>query len=594
MKTLIIFILCFFGYLTSYAQLSEDFNDGELFTNPEWLGDVSDFEIVDGILKLNAEDAGNSSIYTQTIFPDSIIWNFDITMDFAPSNSNKLTILLASKNGNDLSDAYYLTIGESGSSDALMLYKSIGGEVTLLGEATEGTMAKEPATAKVILTYDSEKFWTLSADYGTGVTQEELVILDEDFAPGEYNFFGISCKYTTSRKDKFYFDNFKINRLLPDTYPPEFVEANIISDLQLKIEFSEALSEETVTNLSNYSINQGLSVNAVLWEATSPKIFYLILDKPMNSGVNYDLQITGLSDKIGNIIEPVNIPFYKIEGPELGDIVINEILFDPISNGNDYIEIYNNSLKNIALEGIILYNSTNEQEVTLDISKVLKSHGYLVFTKDKAALIDIYPKHDADNIIEHKIPGMNNDEGNISIYAMVDTTLIMIDSFDYSESFHFPFLDDVNGVSLERIDPNKETNNSTNWHSAASTYNFGSPGLKNSVSIPDFGEFDGQFKVSTNVFSPDGDSFDDLMIIQYKLEENDYIFDVSIYDSKGIHVIDIVENETLASEGVLTWDGVDKNGALSHIGIYIVNINYLSPSQERHSVKKTVVLGRNL
>ena len=72
------------------------------------------------------------------------------------------------------------------------------------------------------------------------------------------------------------------------------------------------------------------------------------------------------------------------------------------------------------------------------------------------------------------------------IYANEEGVVILlsdnkvIDRFDYVESMHYPLLKSVDGVSLERIHPDRKTQDASNWHSAASTVGYATPCYLNS------------------------------------------------------------------------------------------------------------------
>jgi len=111
---------------TLTSQVSFDFENNDLSA---WAGTISDYIINENNqLQLNAPEAGNSFIYIENEFPDSLIWTFDVIMDFAPSTSNKLEIWLAYDNINiDNANGYFLNLGSSGSEDAIQLYKQVEG-----------------------------------------------------------------------------------------------------------------------------------------------------------------------------------------------------------------------------------------------------------------------------------------------------------------------------------------------------------------------------------------------------------------------------------------------------------------------------------
>ena len=76
------------------------------------------------------------------------------------------------------------------------------------------------------------------------------------------------------------------------------------------------------------------------------------------------------------------------------------------------------------------------------------------------------------------MPTLSNEEGSI---CLVHQSLNqIIDAFSHHEDMHFALLNDVDGVSLERLDVENETQKSDNWHSAASTVGYGTPTYENS------------------------------------------------------------------------------------------------------------------
>ena len=66
------------------------------------------------------------------------------------------------------------------------------------------------------------------------------------------------------------------------------------------------------------------------------------------------------------------------------------------------------------------------------------------------------------------MPSFPNSEGTV---AISDIAYQLIDEIRYSEEQHFPLLEEVDGVALERLNPE-----STQWFSGASTDNYGTPG----------------------------------------------------------------------------------------------------------------------
>ncbi len=53
-----------------------------------------------------------------------------------------------------------------------------------------------------------------------------------------------------------------------------------------------------------------------------------------------------------------------LEPIEYGDILINEVLFNPVAGGNDFVEIYNNSSKGILINRLYLASRDNDLKLT--------------------------------------------------------------------------------------------------------------------------------------------------------------------------------------------------------------------------------------
>ena len=101
---------------------------------------------------------------------------------------------------------------------------------------------------------------------------------------------------------------------------------------------------------------------------------------------------------------------------------------------------------------------------------------------------------------------------------------------------HFGLLNDTKGVSLERIDHDRPTQDATNWHSAAEAIGFATPAYKNSQ-YNDAGETDNAIEITPELFSPDQDGVNDIVNINYHFDTPGYVANVVIYDS-DFHSID--------------------------------------------------------
>jgi len=410
--------------------------------------------------------------------------------------------------------------------------------------------------------------------------------------------FGFYCAYTSTRTDKFFFDNIKITSLLPDVIPPTAVEVIALSFTELEVIFDEVIDEVSANDVANYLVNQNIGNPQIAeLDLIEPNRVYLTLNNALTNNTSYFLEIKNIKDVAGNVMNEQNLPFNLLvpEPIEVGDLVINEILFNPKTGGKDFVEIFNNSNKVLSLGELFIGNITPDDEKISDVEDdyLMLPGEYLVFTEDRTDILNNYTVENEAALIENDLPSFNDDEGNVSIFLENNGNRITIDSFDYTEDLHFALIDEEDGVSLERISPNTPTQTTSNWHSAASTVGFGTPTYQNSQFRTTSTNSE-VFSIPEPVFSPNQDGFQDVLIIEYQVENQGFLANVKIFDAKGRLVRQLYNNELLAPAGTLTWDGLTEDGLKARIGIYVVLAEIFSPNQEAEYFKKTFVLAGNL
>lgn len=292
------------------------------------------------------------------------------------------------------------------------------------------------------------------------------------------------------------------------------------------------------------------------------------------------------------ILLAILIPFHHAFSQKRGDVLISEILFDPVPDGSDYVELYNASDNPIELNKLRLArmdeNSIAKLFKVAD-SGVFNPHEYMVVTTDAAFVSTSYTVRYPANLIEVKsMPSYNNASGCVVVCT---SDSLILDRFDYSENMHSRLLRDREGVALERRSFQAETQDASNWYSAASTVGYGTPTYANSQSH-EFLFLDGDFAVAVPLFSPDGDGYNDLLDITYILERCDMSANVTIYDANGHLVRRLLRGSLLGCSGDLTWDGADDNGRRCPRGKYVVVIEAYNESGTKQSWRRTVSLVR--
>ena len=276
--------------------------------------------------------------------------------------------------------------------------------------------------------------------------------------------------------------------------------------------------------------------------------------------------------------------------------MINEILFDPNTNCVDFVELYNRSNKTINLKELrigsmdTITSILKDTETITDEGYLLFPENYLIISENGSAIKQQYLTPNPKGFLEVvTLPRMNTTD---DVVTLSDVNGLVIDNFKYTSKMHFPLLVSTKGVSLERIDFNRPTNDRTNWNSAAEAVGFATPAYRNSQYL----QADGGSGVTipNPLFSPDNDGYNDVLNISYKLDEAGKAANVYIYDSKGRQVRHLVRNEQLATDGVISWNGINDDNEKATIGIYVVYIELFNLSGKVNKYKLSCTLAGKL
>lgn len=318
------------------------------------------------------------------------------------------------------------------------------------------------------------------------------------------------------------------------------------------------------------------------------------LAQELQYGLQYTLQLSNLEDCYNNSLANNSDSFYLYQTPLTGDLIINEILFNPISGGVDFLEIYNTQNTAFEILGleVLEYDGNNPQQITdsLFIQKIrFMPNSYTVLTEDVFLLKELHYVANADWLFECSLPNFNDDKG---IAVLKQKNGAWFDSLYYDKSWHFELLDIQDGVSLERIQSNVFTNDKNNWHSAARTYNYATPTAQNSQAFNV--NQTTNITVEPEVFTPNEDGYNDFCLISYNNATVGEVVNISIYDALGRKVKLIAQNELLGTNNIWQWNGSNDNFEKADVGIYIILFELFNESGKKKILKKNVVLGTSL
>ncbi|MFN5135481.1 MAG: lamin tail domain-containing protein, partial [Chitinophagaceae bacterium] len=383
-----------------------------------------------------------------------------------------------------------------------------------------------------------------------------------------------------------------------DQTPPQLIRAFATDSVTVVLTFNEPLDSLRGATAANYSISNGIGTpqSAI----TNPQLFNTVqlrLNTPVVRNTTYTITATNVSDCSGNTIGGFNSTKLGLSSQaDSLDVVINEILFNPKTDGTDYIELYNRSTKVINLKNLFLANRSstgavaNLKQISL-VDIALFPSEYIVISEDETIVKRQYTAKNPSAFINlSSMPSYSDDKGNV---LLLNNTGAMVDDLPYDEKWHFALIDNREGVALERINPNASTKNKDNWTSAAKDIGYGTPSSQNSQFRQDL-QVQGEVTVTPEVFSPDNDGFDDFLTISYRFPQNGYVMNVTVFDASGRPVRALQRNALCGQKGSFRWDGLDDKFAKLPLGPYIIFTEIFNLEGKVKRFKNQVVVARRL
>lgn len=381
----------------------------------------------------------------------------------------------------------------------------------------------------------------------------------------------------------------------PDRDAPQLLHAYTTDSLHIMVILNEPADSAHAAIISNYTISDRVSIAAA---TPLPPLFdrvLLTLAHPLQKRKLYTLNGNHITDCSGNPI--VNNSFVQTgidELPVKGDLIINEILFNPPADGADYVELYNRSPYPIDLQNLFIANRNSSGNIAnlkqLSSEKLLiLPAAYLTVTDNAAIVQRQYLVKKPQWLIEiSSLPSFPNASGTV---VLLNNTGDIIDELQYNEKWHYELIGNYKGVALERISFYGATQDPNNWHSAAASAGYGTPTYQNSQFALG-NDIKGEVNLSPRIFSPDNDGFDDYLLVNYRFPENGFVCNITIFDSKGRTIRHLVRNGLCGTEGYYKWDGLDENYQALPMGIYIVFTEVFHPSGKTKKFKQAITLAR--
>ena len=269
-----------------------------------------------------------------------------------------------------------------------------------------------------------------------------------------------------------------------------------------------------------------------------------------------------------------------------GEIILNELLPAPFAEGSEYIELYNRSQQTLSLTGLALATRKADGSISTlyplsTITTPLEPGGYVLLSKLLSGVEAFYLISAPQALHEVKLPVLANNGATVVLLRLTDLTVI--DEVSYSPKWHDSAIKDPKGVALERLDPDKPTQDATNWHSAAESAGYGTPGYRNSQQLLPSSTQNG---FERPYWSDSERSY----LLRYQLADAGYRCRIWVFDTMGRRIAEIANLSTLATEGTLRWDGIGYDGSRPKPGIYIFYAELFLPNGTTHTQREVFLI----
>lgn len=570
--------------LFGFAQLNENFSDGNFTSNPAWNSSGSNFSVnVQNQLQSCANASSASFISTPSEAMDDATWDCWVKINYNPSAYNYASIYLATDKSDITAgcNGYYVQIG--GNNDEVSLYLQVGTNKTKIIDGLDKRTDRNMVEISIKVTRSTDGTFTLKsklADEPDFVTEGSV----KNNVIRSCKFFGLHYINTGTTGNAYYFDDINVTGAkIPDTTAPVWTSLQLEIPNKLKLQFSEEMDFSSAI----YSVNHEIGTPESKTISTDKTAIELIFSSPFEKCILYKLSTTGLKDLSGNELMTKDKEIGINEKITLGDLIINEVMFENPLNSSEYVEVYNRSDKVLDISGLIIStrktDGTINTGVAIPTQTMLLPKGYLAIGENADQLRSYHTCPRESNIISADWNSLNNESAILVLANLAKDTVY--DELTYNVNWHHPLVKNPKGVALERISPDGSTQDAKNWHSAASNTNYGTPGYKNSQ----FREIDTTAETvkwawpEPEAFSPDNDGVDDVCIIYYKMDSEGYVANLLILNAIGEKLVQLASNQLLGTEGYITWDGLTAKGKNSNTGIYVV---YFEIFNAKNGVKK--------
>ena len=358
------------------------------------------------------------------------------------------------------------------------------------------------------------------------------------------------------------------NSVLPSNYDLiifsdsiERINGNFIHSIQIRNNGIYPLSESTLRIFEKIDNNPEIKIYEQLVLVDEEAIIEVQTSENNENYLTYIYQIENDQD----LVSANNEDYQFINNNEF-PVCTNEIMYNPISEEAEWIEIRKNLLID-ELDEVTLVVDSDSLNIPLNTQ-------FTLITCTKEDSLELSSTTNCP--IYYGINSLNNSGEQIQIY---DPSNNLIESFFYNCD-----ISSENGVSIERIVPTLEPSDS-NW-GGSKTY--ATPGSENSL-FTEFIPSSATLTIAPKTFSP---YRNEVAIVEFTLPKILNRVTIRIFDLKGRLIRKIVDQEINSANGTIIWNGKNNQNRNVNSGIYIIQMEAVSLHDEKvYQKQATCVIG---
>lgn len=376
----------------------------------------------------------------------------------------------------------------------------------------------------------------------------------------------------------------------PDEAGPQLLYAQVSAANAIQAVFNEPLDAESYT-IQNILISPTLEIDSCTWKE-SEQTLVIVFTQNMEENVPYTLVFSTLTDACQNTSTNATAKFSRVR-IKPGDVLINEVLFDPFSGGSDFVELYNTTALNLDLSKLKLATRNDTLALKSVYTLAARPEGfapqsYLAVTTSYDGVANFYHLPCPECVAQTtNLPTFANELGTV---VLLNDSLEVIDEFTYTAKMHSPMLSDPDGVSLERISLTVASQTASNWQSASSVVGYATPGYRNSQGETHVQQ--AHMELSCDVVSPNNDLFNDELEITIDLPQNGCMLDLYVFDLNGRLQAQLAKNQLVGTNERFVFEGSNEKGTNLAAGPYILLAEAYHPKGFTFSKKMVFAIVR--